>query len=194
MHDEITTRTTSTTGTAARRRGGPPGRRDSRRPGGAPARRPDSAPGGATAVRPGPRTTPARRTAAVSRTAALAAVQRERDRLPRYWFAHRLLLTLSGQRPVHTLLGHALPDAYDQLVALAPRSPLRPAAGRAAPGVRRCGEYRPRHGVIEAYALIASGDRLSALAFRLELGADARWRCAAVDVGPLSHAKAGAPC
>ncbi|MFI0822455.1 Rv3235 family protein [Streptomyces sp. NPDC021098] len=171
--DEITRTTTrtdrGTTGTAARRRnggagghGGPPGRRDSRRPGGATVRRP----------------------AAVSRTAALAAVQRERDRLPHYWFAHRLLLALSGQRPVHTLLGHALPDAYDQLIALAPCAPLRPAAGCAVPVVRRCGEYRPRHGVIEAFARIASADRLSALAFRLELGADARWRCAAVDLGP----------
>ncbi|WP_234365562.1 Rv3235 family protein [Streptomyces sp. RTd22] len=203
MH-EITRTTTRTdrgaAGTAARRRsggaggrGGPPGRRDSRRPGVAPVRRPDSTPGGATALRPGPHTAtrpnggggPARRAAAVSRTAALAAVQRERDRLPHYWFAHRLLLTLSGQRPVHTLLGHALPDAYDQLIALAPRAPLRPAAGCAAPVVRRCGEYRPRHGVIEAFARIASADRLSALAFRLELGADARWRCAAVDLGPL---------
>lgn len=202
MH-EITRTTTRTergaAGTAARRRsggaggrGGPPGRRDSRRPGGAPVRRPDGAPGstpgGATALRPGPHTATrpsTRRTAAVSRTAALAAVQRERDRLPHYWFAHRLLLTLSGQRPVHTLLGHALPDAYDQLIALAPCAPLRPVAGCAAPVVRRCGEYRPRHGVIEAFARISSADRLSALAFRLELGADARWRCAAVDLGPL---------
>ena len=189
MH-EITRTTTRTdrgaAGTTARRRSaGPPGRRDSRRPGGATVRRPDSAPGGVTAPHPGTRTA-TRRTAAVSRTAALAAVQRERDRLPHYWFAHRLLLALSGQRPVHTLLGHALPDAYDQLIALAPCAPLRPAAGRAAPVVRRCGEYRPRHGVIEAFARIASGDRLSALAFRLELGADARWRCAAVDLGPLA--------
>ncbi|MEU1905347.1 Rv3235 family protein [Streptomyces hygroscopicus] len=123
----------------------------------------------------------------MSRGAAVAAAYRQRDRLPRYWFANRLLLTLSGQRPVHTLLGHALPAAYDRLVELAPRAPLRPAGGRAtAPVVRRCGEYRPRHGVIEAFARIASGDRLSALAFRLELGADARWRCAAVDLGPLA--------
>ncbi|MFD8097842.1 Rv3235 family protein [Streptomyces malaysiensis] len=111
---------------------------------------------------------------------------RTRAGLPRYWFANRLVLTLSGQRPVHTLLGHALPAAYDQLIELAPRAPLRPAGTRAtAPVVRRCGEYQPRHGVIEAFARIASGDRLSALAFRLELGADARWRCAAIDLGPL---------
>ncbi|GAA1149380.1 Rv3235 family protein [Streptomyces javensis] len=129
----------------------------------------------------------ASRAAAVSRSAAAAAAWRERDRLPRYWFANRLVLTLSGQRPVHTLLGHALPAAYDQLVELAPRAPLRPSGERAtAPLVRRCGEYQPRHGVIEAFARIASGDRLTALAFRLELGADARWRCAAIDLGPLA--------
>ncbi|WP_253209334.1 Rv3235 family protein [Streptomyces niphimycinicus] len=128
------------------------------------------------------------RAAAVSRSAAAAAACRQRDRLPRYWFANRLVLTLSGQRPVHTLLGHALPAAYDRLIELAPHAPLRPAAGRAtAPVVRRCGEYQPRHGVIEAFARIASGDRLSALAFRLELGADARWRCAAIDLGPLAQ-------
>ncbi|ATL83329.1 MULTISPECIES: Rv3235 family protein [Streptomyces] len=129
----------------------------------------------------------ASRAAAVSRSAAATAAWRQRDRLPRYWFANRLVLTLSGQRPVHTLLGHALPAAYDQLIELAPRAPLRPAGTRAtAPVVRRCGEYQPRHGVIEAFARIASGDRLSALAFRLELGADARWRCAAIDLGPLA--------
>ncbi|WPB92837.1 Rv3235 family protein [Streptomyces malaysiensis] len=128
----------------------------------------------------------ASRAAAVSRSAAATAAWRQRDRLPRYWFANRLVLTLSGQRPVHTLLGHALPAAYDQLIELAPRAPLRPAGTRAtAPVVRRCGEYQPRHGVIEAFARIASGDRLSALAFRLELSADARWRCAAIDLGPL---------
>jgi hypothetical protein len=94
----------------ARRRSGPPGRRDSRRPGGATVRRPDSAPGGATAPRPGAHgaTRPggvAGRTAAVSRTAAIAAVRRERDQLPHYWFAHRLLLapsTLCSGTPSRT--------------------------------------------------------------------------------------------
>ncbi|AQW51245.1 hypothetical protein SHXM_04708 [Streptomyces hygroscopicus] len=191
------------TGEGVRRRGGsgpgrsgPPGRKDPRRPRTTPT---TSAPPTPTATPPTP-TTPhntttandaltASRAAAVSRSAAAAAACRQRDRLPRYWFANRLVLTLSGQRPVHTLLGHALPAAYDRLIELAPRAPLRPASGRAtAPVVRRCGEYQPRHGVIEAFARIASGDRLSALAFRLELGADARWRCAAIDLGPLAQA------
>ncbi|MDX3232839.1 Rv3235 family protein [Streptomyces sp. ME19-01-6] len=146
---------------------GPPRRRDSRRPTGS---RPVShAPG------------------SVSRAAAVAARRRERERLPRYWFANQLLLTLSGQRPVHTLLGHTLPAAYDRLVELAPQAPLRPSGARdSAPVVQRCGEYQPRQGVIEAFARIACGDRLRALAFRLELGLDARWRCAAVDIGPTA--------
>ncbi|MYT32270.1 hypothetical protein GTY73_26515 [Streptomyces sp. SID8354] len=99
------------------------------------------------------------------------------------------MLTLSGQRPVHVLLGHALPAAYDRLAELAPLSPLRPyvAPGlRApAPALRQCGLCRPREGVIEAFARITTGARLRALAFRLERGADTRWRCAALDIGPL---------
>lgn len=141
-------------------RSGPPRRRDSRRPAG-----------------PG----------SVSRTAAAAARRRELERLPRYWFANQLLLTLSGRRPVHTLLGHTLPDAYDRLIELAPQAPLRPAESRdSAPVVRRCDEYQPRQGVIEAFARIAYGDRLRALAFRLELAPDTRWRCATFDIGPTA--------
>ncbi|MFI7098387.1 Rv3235 family protein [Streptomyces sp. NPDC050161] len=123
------------------------------------------------------------------------AQRRAHERRPHHWFAHQLLLTLTGERPVHALLGHALPAAYDRLVELAPLAPLRPAPGpggpsRAVPTVRDCGLYRPRKGVIEAFARIASGERLRALAFRLELGADARWRCAALDIGPTPAVRA----
>ncbi|MEU5163506.1 Rv3235 family protein [Streptomyces sp. NPDC020875] len=87
------------------------------------------------------------------------------------------------------MLGHTVGDAYDRLVALADGAPLRPAhpahpASPMAPVVRDCGEFRPRPGVIEAFALIATGDRLRAMAFRLEQGReDRRWRCSAVDLG-----------
>lgn len=81
------------------------------------------------------------------------------------------------------MLGHTVGDAYDRLVALADGAPLRPASP-IAPVVRDCGEFRPRPGVIEAFALIATGDRLRAMAFRLEQGQeDRRWRCSAVDLG-----------
>lgn len=113
-----------------------------------------------------------------------AAARQARARIPRYWFAEQLLLTLSGQRPVHRMIGHTLPAAYDLLAELAPRAPLRPAApGGRTPLVHRCDEFQPRPGVIEAYARIVSGDRLEALAFRLEQGTDRRWRCSAVELG-----------
>ncbi|AKA04183.1 hypothetical protein SAZ_18285 [Streptomyces noursei ZPM] len=117
------------------------------------------------------------------------ARHRALENRPHLWFAHQLLLALSGQRPVHALLGHALPAAYDRLAELAPLSPLRPylAPGLRAPvpALHACGLCRPRDGVIEAFARITTGARLRALAFRLERGGDARWRCAALDLGPV---------
>ncbi|MGY5130146.1 Rv3235 family protein [Streptomyces nigrescens] len=118
----------------------------------------------------------------------VGAQRRAHESRPHHWFAQQLVLALSGQRPVHALLGHALPAAYDRLAELAPQAPLRPVTGSGrrgpAPTVRDCGLCRPRRGVIEAFARIAAGERLRALAFRLELGADSRWRCAALDIGP----------
>ncbi|WP_347566601.1 Rv3235 family protein [Streptomyces griseocarneus] len=81
------------------------------------------------------------------------------------------------------MLGYALGPAYDQLTELAPARPCAPSRRGATPVVRRCDEFRPRPGVIEAYARIASGDRLQALAFRLEHCPDLRWRCSAVELG-----------
>ncbi|MFU9036500.1 MULTISPECIES: Rv3235 family protein [Streptomyces] len=118
----------------------------------------------------------------------VGAQRRAQESRPHLWFAHQLVLTLSGQRPVHALLGHALPAAYDRLAELAPQAPLRPLLGTGrrgpVPTVSECGLCRPRRGVIEAFARITTGERLRALAFRLELGADSRWRCAALDIGP----------
>ncbi|MFJ6939522.1 Rv3235 family protein [Streptomyces sp. NPDC101132] len=102
---------------------------------------------------------------------------------PHQWFAERLLAVLSGQCPVHRMLGHTIGEAYEQLVVLAPGAPLRPAA-RVRPVVRYCDIGMPAPDVIEAFARIAAGDRLSAMAFRLERGRDLRWRCAAVEIGP----------
>ncbi|MFE2552351.1 Rv3235 family protein [Streptomyces sp. NPDC059355] len=108
------------------------------------------------------------------------------DRTPRGphdWFAERLLAVVSGQRPVHSLLGHTVGPAYDQLVTLAPAGPLR---DRLRPVLRRCGRFHPGPGVIEAFARITTGDRVSAMAFRLEQGPDLRWRCAAIEMAPLA--------
>ncbi|MGG8407035.1 Rv3235 family protein [Streptomyces sp. 12297] len=102
---------------------------------------------------------------------------------PHYWFAERLLAVLSGQRPVHWMLGHTIGEAYEQLVSLAPDTPLRP-ADRIRPLIRHCDLANPAEGVIEAFARIGTGDRVTAMAFRLEQGQDLRWRCAAVEIGP----------
>ncbi|MEV7525514.1 Rv3235 family protein [Streptomyces sp. NPDC091371] len=103
---------------------------------------------------------------------------------PHHWFADRLLAVVSGLRPVHSLLGHTIGEAYDQLVTLAPAD--GPARKGLRPVIRQCGRFTPGPGVIEAFARIATGDRLTAMAFRLEQGPDLRWRCAAVEIqGPL---------
>ncbi|MCY0939096.1 Rv3235 family protein [Streptomyces sp. H34-S4] len=107
---------------------------------------------------------------------------------PHHWFAERLLAVLSGRRPVHSLIGHTIGPAYDQLITLAPADPPRERpydVRRLSPVIHGCGRFVPGPGVIEAFARIATGDRLTALAFRLEQGPDLRWRCAAVELhGP----------
>lgn len=100
---------------------------------------------------------------------------------PHQWFAERLLAVLSGQRPVHWMLGHTIGEAYDQLTELAPGTPLRARGAR--PVIRMCHGAQPAPGVVEAFASIAAGEQVRAMAFRLEQGADLRWRCAAVELG-----------
>ncbi|MCT2591321.1 Rv3235 family protein [Streptomyces sp. N2-109] len=141
-------------------RTGPPGRRDTRRPEPRRARPTESAVG--------------------------SAVQRRREARPHHWFAQQLLLVLSGQRPAHTLLGHVRREAFDELTRVAPRAPLRPrGADRSTPEVVAVGAQQPRSGVVEAYARIVTDGRRQALAFRLELCEDHRWRCAAFELdGP----------
>ncbi|MET7798401.1 Rv3235 family protein [Streptomyces decoyicus] len=150
--------------------------------------RPAALAAAASRRRPGTGTPATPVTAAGVPLPTAGAQRRAHESRPHHWFARQLVLALSGQRPVHALLGHALPAAYDRLAELAPQAPLRPVSGpgRSAPApvVRDCGLCRPRRGVIEAFARIAADGRLRALAFRLELGADSRWRCAALDIGP----------
>ncbi|MFF3332138.1 Rv3235 family protein [Streptomyces sp. NPDC002888] len=97
-------------------------------------------------------------------------------------FADRLLAVLSGQRPVHFMLGLTAGRAYDELAWLAESGPLRTIRG-SRPVIRDIGYESPRPGAIEAFARIGAGDRLRAMAFRLELGRDRRWRCTAVELG-----------
>ncbi|MER5934503.1 Rv3235 family protein [Streptomyces sp. NPDC002054] len=133
--------------------------------------------GGAARRRPAARTRPAGR-----RDQRRPPDPRRMTTAPHAWFAQALLAVLSGHRPVHYLLGHTVGPAYEQLITLTrsgpPRDGLRPI-------LRHCGRFRPCPGVIEAFARIAVGDRVTAMAFRLEQGTDLRWRCAAVEVGPM---------
>ncbi|GAA4296047.1 Rv3235 family protein [Streptomyces venetus] len=101
--------------------------------------------------------------------------------LPTDLFADLLVAVLSGHRPVHSMLRHTRGRAYDELAWLAERGPLRTRGAR--PVVRDIGWFEPRPGAIEAFARIGAGDRLRAMAFRLELGQDLRWRCTAVELG-----------
>ncbi|MFF3889422.1 Rv3235 family protein [Streptomyces sp. NPDC001914] len=96
-------------------------------------------------------------------------------------FAERLLAVLSGARPVHCMLRHTAGRAYDELVRLAERGPLRTRGVR--PVVRDIGYYVARPDAVEAFARIGAGDQLRAMAFRLEQGPDLRWRCTAIELG-----------
>ncbi|SFF52758.1 Rv3235 family protein [Streptomyces mirabilis] len=180
--------------TRTKRRPGtrPPGRHDTRRPGTTPPRTPGAgaprpAPGDSPPQAPAPQAPPAE---AASRTLLLPPpADRPRPSSPSSppqprptdLFADRLLAVLSGQRPVHCMLRHTAGRAYDELAWLAERGPLRTRGTR--PVVRDIGYYVPRPGAIEAFARIGAGDRLRAMAFRLEQGPDLRWRCTAVELG-----------
>ncbi|MEU8778875.1 Rv3235 family protein [Streptomyces sp. NPDC048606] len=120
-------------------------------------------------------------TGSATATRPVTPTPARRPPAPHDWFARRLLAVLSGQRPVHSLLGHTVGEAYEQLAGLAPSTPSR---DRPRPVLRHCGRFHPGPGVIEAFARIAAGDRVQAMAFRLEQGPDLRWRCAAVEIRP----------
>ncbi|MEV7201642.1 Rv3235 family protein [Streptomyces griseoluteus] len=105
-------------------------------------------------------------------------------------FADRLLAVLSGQRPVHWMLRHTAGSAYDDLVRLAERTPLRTHGPR--PTVHDLGWFVPRSGALEVFARIAAGTHLRALAFRLEQAEDLRWRCTAVELATPSPRRSAA--
>lgn len=138
---------------------------------------PDRSPGRPAPARSGP---PGRRD---SRRPARAAV-RGRPRLSAdRWFAQQFLLVLSGRRPVHALLGHVRGHAFDQVTALAAGTPLLPrGADRRAAVLASVHGRQPSAEVIEACARFTAGGRDRAMAFRLELGEDRRWRCSAVEL------------
>ncbi|WGD42588.1 Rv3235 family protein [Streptomyces cathayae] len=205
--NKVMTRARHRTGTR------PPGRRDTRRPTGGtvPPRTPaggtvlaPSPGGGRPSPAPAPASTrpddnrppsftpTARARTRTTATAPASALPRRRPALPAPAprpaqprptdrFAELLLAVLSGQRPVHSMLRHTAGRAYDELADLAERGPLRTRGTR--PVVRDIGYYVAREGALEVFARIGAGDRLRAMAFRLEQGQDLRWRCTAVELG-----------
>lgn len=155
--------------TQPRPRHRPPTRHDTRRPGGAPPRKP-----------PLRSNRTAQPTASGSAGAPSQATETARPLVrPTDLFADRLVAVLSGQRPVHWMLRHTAGRAYDDLTRLAERRPLRTRGSR--PVVHDIGYYVPCDGALEVFARVGAGDQLRALAFRLELGQDLRWRCTAVE-------------
>ncbi|WP_371662056.1 Rv3235 family protein [Streptomyces sp. NBC_00280] len=179
----------------------PPVRRDTRRPGSAPHR---TTPGEGTPRTPLPRATTPTETRPEARPEPRVPAQGQHpdqrrttpphplqkpsqarrtppQPRPTDLFADRLLAVLSGERPVHSMLRHTVGRAYDELAWLAERGPLRTRGTR--PVVRDVGYYEPSQGALEAFARIGAGDQLRAMAFRLELGRDFRWRCTAVELG-----------
>ncbi|MEU0690622.1 Rv3235 family protein [Streptomyces uncialis] len=160
----------------------PPARRDPRRPGGPPrgaVPRQGGARGPAGRPAPGHLTDGPRTPTGAARRPAAPDSGPPR---PTDLFADRLLAVLTGRRPVHSMLRHTAGSAYDELARLAEHGPLRTRGP--APVVRDVGYCVPRNGAVEVFARIATGDRLSAMAFRLERGQDLRWRCTAIDLGP----------
>ncbi|MFJ7020386.1 Rv3235 family protein [Streptomyces sp. NPDC101117] len=171
----------------------PPARRDTRRPAGSPPRTPSGGtprttspgarpPGSPGATPPRSRTRPADSRPATVPSRGTAGTEGPLPHpRPTDVFADRLLLVLSGQRPVHSMLRHTAGRAYDDLAHLAERGPLRTRGTR--PVVRDLGWFEPRPGAVEVFARIGAGDQLRAMAFRLEQGPDLRWRCTAVELG-----------
>ncbi|MEV0018468.1 Rv3235 family protein [Streptomyces tendae] len=180
-------------GAPPRASGGVPPRRPGERTGRAAASggRPPGAPGRSQRSRTRPADTrpptagPGRTLPRPSAAAPVVPAQTSRRPVPQLrptdHFAELLLGVLSGRRPVHSMLRHTVGRAYDDLAHLAERGPLRTRG--ASPVVRDIGYFEPRPGALEVFARIGAGDRLRAMAFRLEQGRDLRWRCTAVEVG-----------
>ncbi|KMS77784.1 hypothetical protein ACH49_19210 [Streptomyces leeuwenhoekii] len=168
----------------------PSHRRDPRGPGAAPPRAPGGGATRATAPRgrrPGsPGEPPRAGTGPLdTRPPGRETVPGARRPLPQPrptdMFAELLVGVLSGRRPVHSMLRYTAGRAYDELAWLAEHHPLRTRGTH--PVVRDIGYFEPRPGAVEVFARIGAGDRLRALAFRLERGRDLRWRCTAVELG-----------
>ncbi|MEV5612887.1 Rv3235 family protein [Streptomyces sp. NPDC052225] len=99
---------------------------------------------------------------------------------PTELFADRILLVLTGHKPLHWFARHTTGHAFEDLLWLLAHRPLPRTGPR--PRVHDIGRCQPDTGVYEVFARIAVGPRLHALAFRMTFTEDRRWRCTAVEL------------
>ncbi|WP_338699617.1 Rv3235 family protein [Streptomyces sp. Q6] len=100
---------------------------------------------------------------------------------PTELFTDRLLLVLTGHKPLHWFARHATGHGFEDLLWLLDHRPL-PRTGPQ-PTIHDIGRFEPDPGVYEVFARISVGPRLHALAFRMARAEDRRWRCTAVELG-----------
>ncbi|MEU5778719.1 Rv3235 family protein [Streptomyces venezuelae] len=136
-------------------------------------------PGGRPPTRKDSRTTPRTGPTPKAVTTTSRPIPAQPPPHPTEIFAERLVMVLSGQRPMHWVARHIANTAFDELARLAELRPLCTDGHR--PTIHRIGHYQPQPETYEVFARIATGPRLRALAFRLTLGADRKWRCTAVE-------------
>ncbi|MBV9872771.1 MAG: hypothetical protein JO214_19315 [Frankiaceae bacterium] len=104
---------------------------------------------------------------------------------PRPWtarLAQAIAEVLAGARPPGQLSRVATLEVLHLLERGAGRLGVRPGAPVQRPVVGSVRVSEPRDGVAEACAVVDTGARKRALAFRLE-GSDGQWRCTALQVG-----------
>ncbi|MFI0237015.1 Rv3235 family protein [Streptomyces sp. NPDC016845] len=131
--------------------------------------------------RQGPRGTtrpPSRRD---SRRPAVRRVPPAAPPHPTELFTQRLLLVLCGTRPPHWFARYTADRAYDDLLWLVARRPL--GTGGRRPTIHEIGYFEAAADTFEVFARITAGPRLHALAFRMYLSEDRRWRVTAVELG-----------
>jgi len=102
-------------------------------------------------------------------------------------FAQTLVEVVAGERGAHQLLHWTTPAVYDRVVRRS--ATLQRAASNAAPSRRLRAQVRSVHvgvpvpGAAELSIHARHGARSRAIAARLELGEDGRWRCCALQLG-----------
>jgi hypothetical protein len=97
--------------------------------------------------------------------------------------ASAVVEVMAGERPAAQLLRWTTEEVYDVVARRTRRAGReeRTGSGRPKPAVRSVRTCEPNAGVVEACAVVARGDRFSAVALRLEL-IDGRWRCTALEM------------